>query len=280
MPNRILLVLAATVSAVVWSTTAASGAGPTPGVIQGVVGLEAGNARYIAVPAGSTTMLDVERRSDARVLRQMSIKGNWGIPLVAYDRTVEGLLAGGRTLVLAQDIYAGDGTLRKSTRLKLVDVRRMRVTRDIHLRGAFSYDAASPDGHYLYLIEFFTAEDPNLYRVRAYELRTGHLLAKIVSDRRSWQTGMQGMPISRTWKDGSAFTLYGGNARPFIHALDTRGLAAVCIDLPWRTSPDGIFDYRLRTDAHGHLVVRGPHGRALVVIDRRSFKILSAVENP
>jgi hypothetical protein len=210
----------------------------------------------------------------------MNIKGTWGIPLVAYDQTAEGLIAGGRTLVLAQDIYTGSGTLRKSTTLKLVDVRRMRVTRDIHLAGAFSYDAASQDGHYLYLIEYFTADDPTVYRVRAYDLRTGSLLAKIVSDRRSWQTGMQGMPISRTWKDGWAFTLYGGNARPFVHALDTRGLEAVCIDLPWRTSPQGVFDYRVRTDADGHLVVRGPHGRALVVIDRRSFKILSAVDNP
>jgi hypothetical protein len=279
MPNRILLVLIAIVAAIVWSTTAASGAGPSPGVTQGLAGLETGNMRYVAVPAGSATMLDVVRRSDAKLLRHMNIRGTWGIPIVAYDRTVEGLIAG-RTLVLAQDIFDGSGALRKSTALKLVDVRRMRVTRNIHLDGAFAYDAASPDGHYLYLIEYFTAEDPTVYRVRAYDLRTGNLLAKIVSDRRSWQTGMQGMPISRTWKDGWAFTLYGGNARPFVHALNTRGVEAVCINLPWRTSPDGIFDYRLRTDADGHLVVRGPHGRALAVIDRHSFKILTAVESP
>jgi hypothetical protein len=279
MPNRILLVLTAIVAAVVWSTTAASGAGPSPGVTQGLAGLESGNARYVALPAGSSTLVEVVRRSDTKVLRHMNVRGTWGLPLVAYDETAEGLISG-RTLVLAQSIYAGDGALRKSTTLKLVDIRRMRVIRDIHLAGAFAYDAASADGHYVYLIEYFTTEDPTVYRVRAFDLRTGKLLAKIVSDRRSWQTGMQGMPISRTWKDGWAFTLYGGNARPFVHALDTRGVEAVCIDLPWRTSPDAVFDYRLRTDAAGHLVVRGPHGRALVVIDRRSFKILSAVENP
>ena len=60
----------------------------------------------------------------------------------------------------------------------------------------------------------------------------------------------------------------------------TRGLEAVCINLPWKTSPQEIFDYRLRADGKGHLVVRGPHGRALAVVDMQTFKILSAVKDP
>jgi len=101
-----------------------------------------------------------------------------------------------------------------------------------------------------------------------------------VADRKSWETGMQGSPVSRTWKDGWAYTLYGGNARPFIHALNTRGVEAVCIDMPWKSSPQRVFDFRVRTDGDGHLVVRGPRGRALVVVDRHSFRILSSVPNP
>jgi hypothetical protein len=54
----------------------------------------------------------------------------------------------------------------------------------------------------------------------------------------------------------------------------------VCINLPWPTSPQRMFDYRLRTNRDGHLVVRGPRGRALAVIDRQTFKILSSVPNP
>ena len=86
---------------------------------------------------------------------------------------------------------------------------------------------------------------------------------------------------SRLSSNGWAYTLYGGTrARPFIHALDTRHAAAVCIDLPWKSQPNQIWSYRLRTDGDGHLVVRGPHGRALVVVDRGSERLLSAVRNP
>ena len=91
---------------------------------------------------------------------------------------------------------------------------------------------------------------------------------------------MQGIPVSRTWRDGWAYTLYGVNARPFIHALNARGLEAVCINLPRRRSRQRIFAYRLRTDHDGRLVVRGPRARALAVVDAQTFKILSAVKRP
>ena len=278
MRRRILLVLALAVSAAVWTTTLASGAGPSPGVTQGGDGIRSGDVRYVAQPAGGSTVVQATD-ADGRALRQLRVHGSWGFPLVAYDGTAEGLLRNGRTLVLAQQIYAADGQLRKTTTFKLVDTRKLKVSRQIKLRGAFSFDAVSPNSRYLYLIEYFAAEDPTLYRVRAYDLSQSKLLAKIVADRHSWATGMQGMPISRTWRDGWAYTLYGGNARPFIHALNTRGLEAVCINLPWQT-PDRIFDYRLKLDGDGHLVVRGPNGRALAVIDRQTFKIISAVKNP
>jgi hypothetical protein len=278
MRRRIFLVLAVTVAAVVWSTTAASGAGPSPGITQGGDGLKSGNVRYMAVPAGASTVVQALSK-DLRVLRHTTLKGTWGFPLVAFDQTVEGRVGSG-TLLLAQQIYLPNGELRKTTSIKLLNIRNLKVTRSIQLAGTFSFDAASPDGRYLYLIEYFSSEDPTLYRVRVYDLTQRKLLAKIVADRKSWETGMQGMPVSRTWKEGWAYTLYGGNSRPFIHALNTRGLEAVCIDMPWPTSPKELFNFRLRTDQDGHLVVRGPNGRALAVIDRQSFKILSYVKNP
>jgi len=279
MRTRIVLVVAAGAAAVVWATTAASGAGPSPGVVQGGNGLKNGKVSYVTNLSGTSTELGVKR--NGRLVRQLRIAGAWGIPLVAYDNTAEGLLRDGRTLVLAgANMYTSDGHLRKPTTFKLVDVRKLKVSGEIRLAGAFTFDAASADGRYLYLIEYFSSDDPALYRVRAYDIREGKLLAKIVADRKSWETGMQGMPISRTWKDGWAYTLYGGNARSFIHALDTRGLEAVCIDLPWKSGPEHVFDFRLRTDKDGHLVVRGPNGRALAVIDRKTFKILSSVQNP
>jgi outer membrane protein assembly factor BamB len=279
MRRRILLVLALAAACAVWTTTLASGAGPSPGLTPGPVGLTEGNLRYLALSAGRTTEVQVVSNQSGKVLRHMRVQGIWGIPLVAYDGTAEGLFPNGRTLVLAQSLYEGQ-TLRTTTKFTLVDTRRMKVSRRIQLKGAFTFDAVSRNGRYLYLIEYMSPEDPSSYRVRAYDLKGEGLLSRIVSDKRSWATDMRGMPVSRTWKDNWAYTLYGANARPFIHALDTQSVSAVCINLPWKTSPDRIFDYRLRVDGDGHLVVRGPNGRALAVIDRQTFKVISFVANP
>jgi hypothetical protein len=280
MRTRILLLLAVGVTGLLAVATAANGAGPGPGLSVGGNGLTHGNERYITVPAGNSTAIEVIDRNGGRVTRFMSINGNWGIPLVAYDGTTDGLLPDGRTIVLAQPIYTGHG-LRTKTSFTFVDVRKMRRVNTITIKGAYSFDALSPNGRYMYLIQYVSNEDPQEYRVRAYDLKAGRLLMKIVSDKRSWQTSMSGSPITRTTSDGWAYTLYGaGPGKPFIHALDTRHVAAVCINLPWKTSPQYMFDYRLRTDGGGHLIVRGPHGRALLVVDRQSFRVLSAVKNP
>jgi DNA-binding beta-propeller fold protein YncE len=278
MRRQILIVLAAAVACAVGATTAASAGGPSPGITQGQNGVVRGNLRYVAQAAGASTSVQAIDRESGSVVRSMKLAGTWGVPVVDFHQTTEGLFPDGRTLLLAQQIFNGQ-TLRKNTRFTLVDVQKMRVSRTIRIRGAMAFDAVSPDSRYLYLVEY-VSQDSGLYRVRAYDLKAGHLLAKIVSDRRSWATGMQGSPVSRVWKDGWAYTLYGGNARPFIHALNTRHVEAVCINLPWKTSPQRVFDYRLRTNGDGHLVVRGPNGRALAVVDRKTFRVLSSVRNP
>jgi len=278
MRKRILVMLAAGVVGAITASLAV-GAGPSPGLSFGGNGVSNGNVRYVTVLSGKSTLVTKINRQGGRVLRTLRLNGAWGIPLVAFDGTAEGLLADGRTLLLAQPLFSGQ-TLRKNTTFTLVNVAKMRVRRTIRLTGAYSFDALSPDGRYLYLVEYVSPEDPSLYRVRAYDLRQSKLLAKIVTDKRSWETGMRGSPVTRVWKDGWAYTLYGGSERPFIHALDTKSVEAVCIFMPWKGTPDGIFDYRLRTDGDDHLVVIGPRGRPLVVIDRQSFKVLSSVANP
>ena len=279
MRRRILLVVVLGVACLAGAAPAASAGGPSPGLSQGSNGLVRGGVRYVTVPAGSFTSVQAINRRDGRVLQHMTLQGTWGIPMVAFDGTTEGFLPDGRTLVLAQSLFTGD-TLRKATTFTLVDVRRMRVVDRLKLNGAFAYDALSPDGRYLYLIEYMSPENPALYRVRAYDMNQTKLLAKVVADRKSWETGMVGSPVSRTWKGSWAYTLYGGNAKPFIHALNTRGVEAVCINMPWRSLPEQIFEFRLRSDGDGHLVVRGPRGRTLAVIDRTTFKVVRAVRNP
>src|SRR5262249_48334685 len=106
MRRRILLVLGLVVAFAVWTTALASGAGRGPGWRAAGDGLTDGKLRYLALPASRTTEVQVIDR-DAHVLRHMWIKGIWGIPLVAYDGTAEGLFPNGQTLLLAQSPYNG-----------------------------------------------------------------------------------------------------------------------------------------------------------------------------
>src|SRR5262249_9765559 len=173
----------------------------------------------------------------------------------------EALLRDGHTVVLGDLSYGR--TLRKHTSFVFVDMKRSRVMRTIHLSGRFVFDAVSPDARFLYLTEYVSPANYSAYRVRADDLHTNRLLAKIVSDRTSWETTTQGWPVSRVDRAGWAFTLYATGARPFIHALDARHVSAACIDLPWANEPRRIWDYRLRFDRDGRLGVRGPHGHTL-----------------
>src|SRR5207249_11378180 len=166
--------------------------------------------RYVAGRAAGSTALEVIRRQDGRVLKFVALKGTWGIPVVAFDGTADGLMGDGRTLLLGQATTGP--ALRKHSTFTLVDVKRMKIVRKLRLPGQQVFDALSPDGHYLYFIEYVSAEDFNRYRVRAYDLHAGRLLARPVTDKRESETAMQGSPISRvtsqdrTW----AYTLYGG----------------------------------------------------------------------
>jgi hypothetical protein len=258
----------------------ALGAGPSPGIMQGRDGIARGDVRYAAVASGADTILIAVRRDGGRILRSKPLVGMWGIPLVAFDGTPGGLTADGRRLILSDS--NGVNPRARSTSFLVVDTKRFRILQTVRLKGSFSFDALSPDARRVYLIEhLYSNEDPTHYRVRSYDLRTERLSPKVISDKTSWETDMQGMPVSRVAHAGWAYTLYGGTGpRPFIHALDTRRAAAVCIDMPWKYQPENVFQYRLRRDGAGHLVVRGPRGRALAVVDTQEKRVLSFVRNP
>ena len=280
MPRRLLATIAVCMGCAAAVANAGGASGPGAGVQQGWDGLANGAVRYVAVPADGSTAVEVIRRQDGRVLRFMALKGTWGIPVVAFDGTADGLMGDGRTLLLGES--TGGPTLRKHSTFALVDVKRMKVVRKVRLPGHQIFDALSPDGHYLYFVEYLSAQDFTRYRVRAYDLRTGRLVAQPVTDKRESETAMQGSPISRvTSQDGSwAYTLYGGSDKTFIHALDTMHAGAVCIDLPWKGQPKRLFEFRISRSGDGRLVVRGPRGRALAVVDQNNLHVVSAVRDP
>ena len=111
--------------------------------------------------------------------------------------------------------------------------RSLSVRTVLHLKGDFSFDAISPDASTLYLIQL-SSRSFLRYSVRALDIASGRLLRKPVVDPREPDEAMRGVPYARVMSvDGRfAYTLYSGGDEPFVHALDTTGRTAACIDIP------------------------------------------------
>src|SRR6266571_2780980 len=123
MARRLLATIAICMGSAVAAASAGGAGGPSAGVQQGWDGLAIGAVRYVAVPVGDSTSVQVIRRRDGRVLQFMALKGPWGIPVVAYDGTAAGLMGDRRTLLLGE---ATTGPrLRKHRAFALVDMKRI-----------------------------------------------------------------------------------------------------------------------------------------------------------
>ncbi|HZO97213.1 MAG TPA: hypothetical protein VFB42_07570 [Gaiellaceae bacterium] len=209
--------------------------GPSPGVLEGGAGvLGAGGAvRYVTVPAARSTLLEAVRSRDGRVLRWRELPAGVGIPLVAYDGTAGGLARSSRVLVLADSFVAPPP--RAESTFRIVDPRTFGYE-TISLKGDFAFDALSPNGRLLYLIQHVSRTDRSRYLVRAYDLERRRLLPRAVADRTQRGWVMQGSPVARTASASGRFvyTLYQNpGGYPFVHALDTARGVAHCIGLPW-----------------------------------------------
>jgi hypothetical protein len=257
----------------------AGAAGPWLGTVQGGDGTAglAANVRYVTLAQRSRTTVTAVRRSDGRVLRSTSVPGEWGVPYVTLNAGVGGLSADGRVLALAEK-FEPTGALRTTSRFLVLSTKPLHVQRTIRLHGDFGFDALSPGGRTLYLIQHVSAADITRYRVRAYDLRTGTLLDRAVADKRQEGWDMVGYPVARaTSLDGRwIYTLYtsGGNY-PFVHALDSVGRTAVCIGLPWNWVGAG--DAIMRSDlliVGPALEIAGDRGRGpRFAIDTKTFEV-------
>jgi hypothetical protein len=194
---------------------------------QGVVAPD-GKVRYIALTTGRQTIVSFVQLPGGQVDRWRQLPGYFGVPVIALDGTTDGVSGDGRTLVLATP--SGGVT----TQFALIDTKTMKLRR-VTLRGTWSYDAISPDGSILYLIQY-TEVGPNLsYRVRAYDLAARRLLARPIVDAEIGERLMRGRTVTRRTASGGrwAYTLYARTKKqPFVHALDTVQRRAYCIDLP------------------------------------------------
>lgn len=204
-------------------------------------------------PRNGSTFVKAVRIRDGRMLRSATLLGEYGVPLVAYDGTAGGLTHDGKLLVLAGN--AGPLT----TRFEVLNARSLKVEQSLTLRGTWGYDAISPEGKTLYLIQILRATGTISYLVRAYDLGLRQLVKGAIADK-SEPGAMAGFPVSRALTaDGAwAYALYQRpDAKPFIHALDTRNRVAVCIDLDWKGDPSNLGNVRLTLSAdEQQLVVR------------------------
>jgi hypothetical protein len=260
--------------ALLTGTAAAGKGGPAPGVITGWDGtVDASSAvRYVAMPAATTTAVAAVRTSDGRILRYSTIRGAFGIPLVSFDGTAEGISRDGKTLVLA-DLGVNQG----QTHFAVLSTATLRLKKAVTLPGYWAYDALSPDGRTLYATEYLgTGANPR-YNVRAVSLVTGKPVGGAIVDTREPDEDMNGSPWARARSANGAwaYTLYAKpNGTGFVHALDTARRRAFCVDLPWRTSLQRLSAVRLSlADGGRSLELAKPGGNRLAVVNTTTFKV-------
>ncbi len=260
--------------ALVAGNAGAGKGGPTPGVSVGYDGtVDAANGvRYVALPAQKTTTVAAVRISDGRVLSYTTISGAFGIPLVAFDGTTEGVSRDGKTLVLAEV-----GVNRAQTRFAVLKTKALRLKRLITLPRVWAYDALSPDGRTLYATQYFGTAANARYNVRSVDLVAGRPVGGALVDRREPDEEMNGAPWARVRSANGAwaYTLYTKpNGTGFVHALDTAKRRAYCVDLPWRTTPQRFTVVRLSlADGGRRLELARRGGNRLAVVDTTTFKV-------
>jgi hypothetical protein len=242
MPRVVLSISLSFVLAL--SCAAAAGADGLPVPTDGfgtttAVAPDGDGPRYATVGIGDRTALMEIEQDGGEVTETRKIRGEYTIPLVAIDGTPAGVSADGSTLALISPRTDFDFP-RRETSFVIVDVGsgKMRPQPPLTLRGDFSFDALSPDGQIMYLIEYLS-RDYNDYAVREYDLAQHRLLPDPVLVAHEVSPGeMRGLPLTRaTSPDGRwEYTLYNGGGRrsdtAFIHTLDTERGLSHCVDLP------------------------------------------------
>jgi hypothetical protein len=232
--------------------------------------------RYVTIAAGSSTIVERIAQSGGQVMASRSLRGSFTIPAVAYDGSAGGLSADGKTLVL---IEPRTSFPRATTKLLVLDSDGLKPRRLVTLQGDFSFDAISPNGSWLYFIHYLSPNDPTRYLVQAFDVQRGRLSAKSIVDPKEPGEKMRGNPLSRTMSaDGRwAYTLYdGAGATPFVHALDTVGRSAHCIDLDGIAAGTNLWRLRLGIDRDGKHVVVRDGADAKFLIDMRTMSVALA----
>src|SRR5262249_6457765 len=150
---------------------------PGPTAAQGQPLLNAdGTVQYTATDAGFDTTVALQDR-DGVAKRTSTIRGKIGIPMSTPNGQMRGLFRDGSDIVLQRMGY------RRHTEFRIVRTNDLGIQRKLGLKGTFAFDALSPNGSRLYLIQHMSAQDIQHYVVRAYDLQSGRLLPGRIADK-------------------------------------------------------------------------------------------------
>jgi hypothetical protein len=236
---------------------------------------------YVAGGGASRTTVEAVDVASGRVLRSTTIAGRFRLPVVGTAGVPDGLSGDGGTLALAN--LAGTPL----SRFAILRTDFAKPPELVDLPGDYEFDALSPDGTRLFVIEHLAGPDRSRYRVRFYDRGAGKLDPRVIVDKRdAWETSMAGYPNTRVTGPGGewVYTLYRNASHgPFVHALNAQDGFAFCIDLPRGKGDDD------RTARLWTLVGDGAGGRLYAVntalglvseIDSREFTVLRTASFP
>lgn len=226
---------------------------------------------------GGNTNVAVNAPEGSDMPHDIAVAGAWRLPTIGVAHRAGGLSDDGSTLVLEEAIDAAPATLSSKTRFAIVATGGSKAPRIVTLSGSFSYDALSPDGQWLYVIEHLPGADATHYQVRRVEVATGALQEGTIVDKRNIGEQMNGYAVTQEpGRGGWVYTLYRGNDGAFIHALDTTNGAAVCIDLPGTGKGDAASSaaWSLIADPMGDwLYAADPTLKSVKAIDLSDFSV-------
>jgi hypothetical protein len=179
---------------------------------------------------------------------ELRVAGSWRLPTIGLDPVPAGRSLDGSTIALVERAYGGGAAATDPSpgvsRFAIVEHALMdtvqtaadtplRLARIVELPGDFEYDALSPDGRILYVVQHLDESAGGRYQVRAVDVPTGVMRDAVIVDKANPDERMAGAPIAQLRRpDGLVLTLYRGPEHPFIHALMSGEAWALCIDLP------------------------------------------------
>ena len=253
----------------------ASAAYPSPFALQGGQGVLSndGSIRFVAIGTGESTVVRATKTSGgSTTMSSQSIPGSYGVPMLTSVGPGGGMFRDGSTFVLqSTGLFA-------TTQFVLLRTVDLGVRDQIVLKGTFAFDALSPNGSKLYLIQHKSTQDVQHYIVRAYDLNAHALMPGRIADKTQKNWLMQGWSVDRaTAPNGRwVYTLYANpGGFPFIHALDTVKGVAHCVGVPWPqydSNQAKVFNFRLALRGK-MLVIKAGSGSTYRVVNTTNWHV-------